>query len=48
MIINPIDRDWLRGVRESKPVPNFKIDNFLDEAFANRVLGRFRRTEEAL
>jgi 2OG-Fe(II) oxygenase superfamily len=49
MLINPIDRDTLRAhVRQSKPVPNFKIDNFLDEEFANRVLAAFPTFEEAL
>jgi hypothetical protein len=49
MMINPIDRDWLRAqVRRSKPVPNFKIDNFLDEGFANRVLAAFPSYDEAI
>jgi 2OG-Fe(II) oxygenase superfamily len=49
MLINPIDRDALRTqIRQSKPVPNFKIDNFLDEEFANRVLAAFPTFEEAL
>jgi 2OG-Fe(II) oxygenase superfamily len=49
MMINPIDRDWLRSqVRQSKPVPNFKIDNFLDEEFADRVLEAFPSYDEAL
>ena len=48
MIINPIDRDALRErVRSSTPVPNFCIDNFLDEAFAERVLAAFPSFEEA-
>jgi 2OG-Fe(II) oxygenase superfamily len=48
MIINPIDRDWLRAeVRRSKPVPNFKIDNFLDQEFATRVLAAFPSFDEA-
>ncbi len=49
MFINPIDRDALRAqVRQSKPVPNFKIDNFLDEEFANRVLAAYPTFEEAV
>lgn len=49
MIINPIDREVLRAqVRQSKPVPNFKIDNFLDEAFAFQVLEAFPSYEEAV
>src|SRR4051794_38303328 len=48
MIINPIDRDALRErVRSSTPVPNFCIDNFLDEAFAERVVAAFPSFEEA-
>lgn len=46
--INPIDRDALREqVRRSEPVPNFCIDNFLDAAFARRVLAAFPSFEEA-
>jgi Rps23 Pro-64 3,4-dihydroxylase Tpa1-like proline 4-hydroxylase len=46
--INPIDRDALRqSVRTSQPVPNFCIDNFLDEEFANRVLDSYPSFEEA-
>lgn len=49
MIINPIDRDALRAqVRQSKPVPNFKIDNFLNEDFANQVLASYPSFEDAL
>jgi hypothetical protein len=49
MIINPIDRDRLRAeVRQSKPVPNFKIDNFLDQEFAARVAAAFPSFDEAL
>ena len=49
MIINPIDRDALRNqVAQSTPVPNFKIDNFLDEEFANRVLAAFPSFDDAL
>jgi hypothetical protein len=49
MIINPIDRDRLRAeVRQSKPVPNFKIDNFLDEDFASQVAAAFPSYEEAV
>lgn len=47
-VINPINRDELRDkVRGSQPVPNFCIDNFLDEAFADRVLAGYPTTEEA-
>ena len=46
--IRPIDREALRErVRNSKPVKNFCIDGFLDEAFADRVLGAFPSYEEA-
>jgi hypothetical protein len=46
--INAIDRDSLRErVRTSQPVPNFCIDNFLDEAFANEVLAAYPTFEEA-
>jgi hypothetical protein len=49
MIINPIDREALReSVARSTPVPNFKIDNFLDEDFANRVLESYPSFEDAL
>src|SRR3954464_4412681 len=48
MIINPIDRDELRDrVRRDEPFPHFCIDNFLDEAFAERVLRAFPSFEEA-
>ena len=48
MIINPIDRDALRDrIRRAKPFPHFCIDNFLDEAFAERVLQAFPTFEEA-
>jgi hypothetical protein len=48
MIINPIDRDALReAVRRSEPVPNFCLDNFLDGAFAERVLAAYPSFEEA-
>lgn len=47
--VNPIDRDVLRErVRGSAPVPNFCIDNFLDEAFAERVLASYPTLEEAV
>ena len=40
--IQPIDRDALREqVRASKPVKNFCIDGFLDEAFARSVLAAY-------
>jgi len=46
--INPIDRVALRErVRSSHPVPNFCIDNFLEESFAERVLAAFPSYEEA-
>jgi hypothetical protein len=49
MIINPIDRDTLRAqVRQARPFPNFKIDNFLDEGFANCVLEAFPSYQEAV
>jgi hypothetical protein len=46
--INPIDRDALRErVRTATPVPNFCVDNFLEEAFAERVLAAYPSYEEA-
>jgi Rps23 Pro-64 3,4-dihydroxylase Tpa1-like proline 4-hydroxylase len=46
--INAIDRDALRDrVRNSQPVANFCIDNFLDESFANEVLAAYPTFEEA-
>jgi hypothetical protein len=49
MLINPIDRDALRAqVRQSKPVPNFKIDNFLDPAFAEEVLASYPSFEDSV
>jgi len=46
--VNPINRDELRDkVRASKPVPNFCIDNFLDEAFAESVLASYPSHAEA-
>ncbi len=49
MVINPIDRDALRRqVRDAVPFPHFKIDNFLDEAFAEQVLHSFPSFEESL
>jgi 2OG-Fe(II) oxygenase superfamily len=48
MIITPVDRDMLRDrVRGSTPVPNFCIDNFLDPAFAERVVAAYPTFEEA-
>ena len=48
-LINPIDRDALRDrVRGAEPVPNFCIDNFLDEAFAERVHAAYPTLEEAV
>ncbi|MFO0954458.1 MAG: 2OG-Fe(II) oxygenase [Isosphaeraceae bacterium] len=47
-MINPIDRDELRGrVRAATPFPNFCIDNFLEEGFAEQVLAAFPDFEEA-
>jgi Rps23 Pro-64 3,4-dihydroxylase Tpa1-like proline 4-hydroxylase len=49
MVINPVDRNALRTqVRQTTPFPSFKIDNFLDEAFANQVLAAFPSYQEAL
>jgi hypothetical protein len=49
MIIKPIDRDTLQAqVRRAIPFPHFKIDNFLDEEFANRVMEAFPSYEEAV
>jgi Rps23 Pro-64 3,4-dihydroxylase Tpa1-like proline 4-hydroxylase len=49
MIINPIDRVALKeSVARSTPVPNFKIDNFLNEDFANRVAAAFPSFEDSL
>jgi Rps23 Pro-64 3,4-dihydroxylase Tpa1-like proline 4-hydroxylase len=49
MIINPIDREALKErVARSTPVPNFMIDNFLEEDFANQVLAAFPSFEDAL
>jgi Rps23 Pro-64 3,4-dihydroxylase Tpa1-like proline 4-hydroxylase len=48
MLIRPIDRDDLRRqVQQARPFPFFAIDNFLDEAFAERVLAAFPSFEEA-
>lgn len=47
--IRPIDPDALRAsVRAATPFPNFCIDNFLDDEFADRVLDAFPSYEEAL
>ncbi|MGE3821433.1 MAG: 2OG-Fe(II) oxygenase, partial [Isosphaeraceae bacterium] len=47
-LIQPIDRDELRQrVRSATPVPNFLIDNFLDESFAEEVLAAFPTFEQA-
>jgi Rps23 Pro-64 3,4-dihydroxylase Tpa1-like proline 4-hydroxylase len=41
-LINPIDQDALRDqFRNAQPYPHFKIDNFLNEEFANSVLAAF-------
>ena len=46
--INPIDRDALRErVRTATPVPNFCIDNFLEQSFAERVLAAYPSYEES-
>ena len=46
--INPIDRDALRErVRTAKPVPNFCIDNFLEESFADSVEAAYPTFDEA-
>lgn len=48
-LINPINRDQLRDqVRNSKPVRNFAIDNFLKPDFAEEVFKSFPSFEEAL
>jgi Rps23 Pro-64 3,4-dihydroxylase Tpa1-like proline 4-hydroxylase len=48
-LLNPIDRDALRAqVRASKPVPNFLIDRFLKDDFAERVAAAFPPYEQAL
>ncbi len=47
-VIKPIDRDALREkVRGATPFPSFCIDGFLDDAFAEQVLGSFPSFEEA-
>ena len=47
-MINPIDRDALRDrVRGAQPFPQFCIDNFLEESFADRVLTAFPKYAEA-
>jgi Rps23 Pro-64 3,4-dihydroxylase Tpa1-like proline 4-hydroxylase len=49
MLFNPLDRDDLRRrIRQSEPVPNICIDNFLEESFAERVLGSFPSFDESL
>jgi len=48
-LIRPIDRDALRErVRQAEPFPHFLIDNFLEEAFADRVLQALPSFEEAV
>jgi Rps23 Pro-64 3,4-dihydroxylase Tpa1-like proline 4-hydroxylase len=48
-LLNPIDWDALRAqVRASKPVPNFLIDRFLKDDFAQRVAEAFPPYEQAL
>ena len=47
--IQPFDIEQLRErVRKAKPFPFFSLDNFLDEEFANRVLGSFPSFETAM
>jgi Rps23 Pro-64 3,4-dihydroxylase Tpa1-like proline 4-hydroxylase len=49
MIINPIDRDALRAqVCRATPFPHFKIDDFLQEEFADKVLAAFPSFQEAV
>ena len=46
--INPIDKEALRErVRTVTPVPNFCIDNFLEESFADTVLAAYPTYAEA-
>jgi 2OG-Fe(II) oxygenase superfamily len=46
--INPIDKEALRErVRTAAPVPNFCIDNFLEESFADTVLAAYPTYAEA-
>jgi hypothetical protein len=46
--INPIDKESLRErVRTVTPVPNFCIDNFLEESFADTVLAAYPTYAEA-
>jgi len=41
-VINPIDKEALRNeFQNAQPFPFFCIDNFLDDEFANQVLGAF-------
>ena len=48
-LLNPVDRAALREqVRASKPVPNFAIDGFLKDDFAQRVAEAFPPYEQAL
>ncbi len=48
-LLNPIDRDELRSqVRESQPVRNFAIDNFLRPEFAEEVRSEFPPFQQAL
>src|SRR5262249_23227827 len=47
-MINPLDREALRSrARSATPFPNVCIDNFLEPAFAERVLAAFPSFEEA-
>lgn len=48
-VINPIDQDALRAAaRAAKPFPFIQIDNFLEPAFAERVLASYPSYEQAL
>ena len=48
-LLNPIDRDELRAqTRESQPVRNFAIDDFLRPEFAEEVRSEFPPFEQAL
>jgi Rps23 Pro-64 3,4-dihydroxylase Tpa1-like proline 4-hydroxylase len=47
--INPFDREALRErTRTAVPVPNFCIDNFLEESFANSVADAYPTYEDAI
>jgi Rps23 Pro-64 3,4-dihydroxylase Tpa1-like proline 4-hydroxylase len=47
-LINPFDRESLKlKIKNSQPFPNFHIDNFLKEAFAEEVYNAFPSFEQA-